>query len=174
MVIQSASGDKQALPKETFRPWVRWVNRLSQPDKDKSGVYLISRFEQKPPDGPANPCDQNVVYIGESSRDRFKGRWRSFHRAAFGVNGKHRGGKKYREQFGGDSSVLYVATLSSEVLLRVLLGFATCDWFNITSSNTKVGQNLAGIEELLIKYMERNLILLYSLEHGTRPICNAH
>ena len=35
------------------------------------------------------------------------------------------------------------------------------------------GQHLAAIEDLLIKYMERKLILLYSLDHGNRPICNA-
>jgi hypothetical protein len=162
-----------------FTPWVSWGNRRSQPEKDESGVYLIGRFEQQPPPGPADPFDERVVYIGESLSERFQGRWRSFGRAAFKGEGGNRGGKKYRERFGGNASAVYISTMSSEVLIKVFLGYAKCDLLDIMASDLKVDERpkeiedlLIKIEDLLIKYMERRLILLYSLVHGNRPICN--
>lgn len=159
-----------------FTPWVSWANRNSLPDKGKPGVYLIGRFEKQPPLGPADPFVESVVYIGESSGGRFQSRWRSFERSAFKGKGRHRGGKRYKERFGGDSSVLYVSTLSDEGLLKAFLGLDTCSLLDINASGARVritGAALREIDDLLIKYMERRLILLYSLAHGRRPACNA-
>ena len=159
-----------------FTPWVSWANRNSLADKDKSGVYLIGRFEQLPPPGPADPLEKNIAYIGESSGGRFQSRWRAFARSAFKGSGRHRGGKRYKEIFGGDSSVLYVSALSDEGLMKALLGLDTCSLLNINAGDAKLDmtdQALMEIDSPLIKYMERRLILLYSLAHGHRPPCNA-
>ena len=158
-----------------FTPWVSWVNRNSLPDKGKPGVYLIARFEQQPPLEPADPFEKRIVYIGESSGGRFQSRWRSFERSAFKNKGRHRGGKRYKERFGGDSSILYVSTLSDEGLVKAFLGLATCALLDINASSAKVDitdELLREIDDLLVKYMERRLILLYSVAHGHRPACN--
>ncbi len=160
----------------SFSPWANWASRNNLPDKDKPGVYLIARFEQKSPSGPADPFEKSIVYIGESSGGRFQSRWRSFERSAFKDKGKHRGGKRYKEQFGGDSSVLYISTLSGDGLVKTFLGLETCPFLDINASSAKVDMTdklLSEIDDLLVKYMERRLILLYSLAHGHRPVCNA-
>ena len=159
-----------------FTPWVSWVSRYSLPDKGKPGVYLIGRFEQQPPPGPADPFEERIVYIGESSGGRFQSRWRSFERSAFKDKGRHRGGKRYKEKFGGDLSVLYVSTLSDEGLVKAFLGLEKCALLDIRASGAKVDitdELLREIDDLLVKYMERRLILLYSLAQGRRPACNA-
>lgn len=158
-----------------FSPWVCWANRNSLPDKEKPGVYIIGRFTQSPPSGTANPFDENVVYIGESSVGRFQGRWRSFDRSAFQGTGKHRGGKRYKERFGGDPTVLCVSTLSDEGLVKAFLRLESCLLLGINAGDAKIpitNELLLEIDDLLIKYVERRLILLYSLTHGNRPICN--
>ena len=159
-----------------FSPWVRWAARNNLPDRDKPGLYIIGRFTQPPRPGAADPFDRDVVYIGESSGGRFQGRWRSFDRAAFKGTGKHRGGKRYRERFGGDSTVLFVSTLSDEGLVGAFLKLNRCQLLDINASDAKVpiaNELLSEIDDLLIKYIERRLILLYSLTHGHRPACNA-
>jgi hypothetical protein len=148
-------------------------------DSDKSGIYLIGRFTQPPPSGTADPFDNSVVYIGESSRERFRGRWRSFERAAFKGTGKHRGGKRYKEKFGGDSSVLYISILTDEGIIKAFLGLEKYSFIEHITDDIKVTDTveldvlLHEIDDLLIKYVERRLILLYSLIHGNRPACNA-
>ena len=166
----------------SFSPWVNWASRNSLPGRDKPTVYLIARFEQNPSPGPADPCEKSIVYIGGSSRGRLQARWRSFDGAAFEDKGRHRGGKRYNEQFGGDSSVVYVATLPGDGLITAFLELGTCPLLDISISNsgssakvdiTDVILFLDEIEDLLVRYMERRLILLYSLAQGHRPLCNA-
>ena len=163
-----------------FTPWVSWASRNSVLDKGKSGVYLIGRLEKHAPPGPADPFDENVVYIGESSGERFQRRWGSFERSAFEAKGRHRGGTRYKERFGGDSSVLYVSTLSDKGLLKAVLGLDTCSLLDVNADNPRScitdeapDDMLVEIDSLLIKYMERRLILLYSLANRRRPACNA-
>ena len=172
-MIPTASGDRKVSI--SFTPWASWAHRNSLDDKDRSGVYLIGRFEQPPPAGPADPLEKNIVYIGESAEGRFQSRWRAFARSAFGVGGKHRGGRRYREKFGGDSSVLYVSALSCEGLMKALLGIDTCSLLDIDADHAKLGMKEEALPEInspLAKYMERRLILLYSLAHGHMPPCN--
>jgi hypothetical protein len=159
----------------SFTPWVCWANRNKLPDKNKSGVYLIGRFEQKPSPGPADPSEGSIVYIGESSDGTFQSRWRSFDRASFKAKGRHRGGKRYKEKFGGDSSVLYVSILSVSSLMKAFLGLDTCSFLGIGTESAKVhltDEVLEEVDDLLIKYVERRLIFLYSITHGHRPACN--
>ena len=159
-----------------FTPWVAWVDRNKQPESDKPGVYLIGRFKEQPPAGPANPLDKRVIYIGESAAGRQKGRWRSFARTAFKNTGKHGGGKKFKELFGDDSSMVYVSFITDEDLIREMwkkranstLGLDKSQW-----KATVTNDIFIEIAELVIKYEERRLILQYALLHGHRPLCNA-
>lgn len=163
----------------SFSPWVCWVARNSLPDKEKPGVYIIGRFTQPPPSGAADPFDKNVVYIGESSEGRLQRRWRSFEQAAFKGKGKHRGGKRYSQKFGGDSSVLYVSILPDENIVNGFLEPGKCLFIDNVTGDIKVTDAveldvlLHEIDDLLVKYVERRLILLYSIAHGNRPACNA-
>jgi len=138
-------------------------------------VYLIARFEQGPSPGSADPLEKNIVYIGQSSAGRFQGRCRAFENAAFRNKGKNRAGKRYRQLFDGNSSPLYVSVLSGKGLVKAFLGLEVCPLLDINGSSAKVDitdKLLGEIDDLLIKYMERRLILLYSLAHGYRPVCN--
>ena len=163
----------------SFAPWVSWTSRSSLPGIDRPSVYIIGRFGQPPPSGAANPFDKNVVYIGESSEGRLRGRWRSFELAAFRGTGKHRGGKRYNQAFGGDSSVLYVSILPDKEIVKVFLRFGRCSFIDDVTASIKVTAAseledlLWDIDDLLVKYVERRLILLYSIVHGNRPACNA-
>jgi len=158
-----------------FSPWAKWASRNNLTNEDDSGVYLIARFDQEPHSGPGSPFEKSIVYIGESSGGRLRGRWRSFERSAFKSKGRHRGGKRYRELFGGTSSVLYVSVLSGKGLIKAFLGFERCPFLDISCSSAKAETDnlLHEIDDLLMKYVERRLILLYSLAHGHRPACNA-
>ena len=159
---------------ECFAPWVRWANKSSLPDRSKSGVYIIGRFENEPPLGPADPLDKGVVYIGESSTARLQNRWRSFERSVRS-KGKHRGGKRYKEMFGEDLSVAYISTLPGDRLMKAFLKLDSCSFLDISASDAKVDgtdELLREIDDLIIKYMERRLILLHSLANGRRPACN--
>lgn len=163
----------------SFSPWISWNNRNSLPGKNKSGVYLIGRFMLPPISGPADPFDEHVVYIGESASGRFQGRWRSFGRAAFEGKGRHGGGIRYRQKFGGDYSVVYVSILLDEEIVKEFLEPGKYSFIDNITSAVKVTDAieldvlLHEIDDLLIKYVERRLILLYSIAHGNRPPCNA-
>lgn len=91
----------------SFSPWMKWSVRdkyLKQlRGKMQSGVYLIARFNEVPPLGTAEPLDEIVLYIGESTKDRLADRWRSFDKTAFGKGGKHRGGIRYKKQYSSGS-----------------------------------------------------------------------
>jgi hypothetical protein len=143
---------------------------------DLSGVYLLGQFTGVPNVDVGDPLHENVLYIGESSRERFAGRWRSFGRTAFEGKGRHRGGLRYRAIFGNDSSALWVSVLSSSTLMKGYLGLATCPFLDITGNQSTIGIDekvLMEIDDLLVKYVERRLILLHTLAVGHRPVCNA-
>ena len=156
-----------------FTPWLPWASRQQSPYKDKSGVYLIARFLKQPPSGPADPLEDEIVYIGESCKERLQSRWRSFDRAAF-RDGKHRGGKKYKQLFGGTSTVLFVATFPDTDLVESFLttGVSLLDINRNSAKDVIDFDFLNEIDDLIVKYMERRLILLYSLARGHRPLCN--
>ncbi len=158
-----------------FSPWASWASRTSLPDKDKTGLYLLARFEEKLSLGPANYLEKSIVYIGQTSKQAFKKRLRAFGNAAFENKGKNRAGKRYKEQFGGDSSLLYISTLPEEELMKAFLSSRTYPSLGIDKSHINVditAEFLSEIDDLLVKYLERKLILLYSLAHGQRPACN--
>ena len=161
-----------------FSPWVNWVNRNSLAGKgkeDKGGVYLFARFEQEPPHGPADTLEKSVIWVGQSSKRTFKSRWDPFGRVAFKEMTRKGRAKRYGELFGGDQSHLYVSTLPVQELLKAFLKIRPCSLLDIDAGNAEVDVTdkfLPEIDDLLIKYMERRLILLYALHHGHRPVLN--
>jgi hypothetical protein len=162
------------IPEVCFSAWTKWSNRNKLPNVAKSGVYLIATFAEEPPDGPADPREKGVVYIGESASGRIQQRLRAFGRAAFQGKGKNRGGRRYQHLFGTDSSTVYVSTLSGPDLVRALLGLATCSLLDISQNNFKgeVNEVLDEANDLAVKYIERKLLLLHFLAHEHRPACN--
>ena len=159
-----------------FSPWVNWVNRntLARRDgKDIGGIYLFARFEQGPLTNSADPLENSVIYIGQSSKGTFKSRWEAFGRAVLKVKGR---GKRYVSLFGSDLSCLYVATLSVKEVVKAFLTIGSCSFLDVDASSAMVdatsGKFLDNNVDLLLKYMERRLILLYTLHHGYRPLLN--
>ena len=167
-------GTRMVTPQVGFSEWARWSSRNRLPNVGKSGVYLVARFEEEPSGGPADPYEKGVVYIGESARGMIQQRLRAFGGAAFQDKGRNRGGRRYRQMFGTDSSTVYVSTLSGPDLVSALLEFATCSLLGISKSNFKgeMDEVLDEANDLVVKYMERKLMLLYFLAHEHRPACN--
>jgi hypothetical protein len=59
--------------------------------------------------------------------------------------------------------------------MKALLGLDTCSLLDVDAGHVKLGmtdESFPEIDSPLIKYMERRLILLYSLAHGHAPPCN--
>jgi len=163
-----------------FGSWTDWGSRKSLTDKNKSGVYLISRIEEELLDGPANPFDTRVVYIGETTNGTFEKRWTAFQRAVMTDKGRHPGGKRYKKIYGKDLSFLYVSHIPIELIMKAFLQLEKYSLLDISGHDVKLDLDiellarlLGEIDNLLIKYMERRLILLYVLHNGHKPICNA-
>ena len=162
----------------SFSPWISWFNRNNLAGKGKAdvgGVYLFARFEYEPPSGPVEPSEKRIVYIGQSSRQTFKGRWDPLERYLKANKGKGRA-KRYGDLFGDDLSHLYVSTLPYADLLRAFLKIAPCSFLDINCGNIATVMTdefkFIDVDDLLIKYVERRLILLYALRHGYRPVLN--
>lgn len=164
-----------------FSSWVSWISRNSLAGKgmeDQGGVYLFARFQHQPSPGSADPLEKSVICIGQSSKGEggFKSRWDAFEGAVKNRTGKYRA-RIYVELFGTDLSHLYVSTLPCQELQKAFLELAPCSLLDIYVSNAKVTitgnlELLNEVNDLLIKYMERKLILLYALHHGYRPVLN--
>lgn len=98
------------------------------------------------PTGNANPLDDNIIYFGETCR-RLKGRWDQFDRSAFRSKPGHSGGRNYRRLYGDVGQYLYVAAMPVIIPDKTL-------------------------RSSFIRFVERNLILNYVVEHNMRPKCN--
>jgi hypothetical protein len=169
----------------SFSPWVNlanWNDLVSNEEEDKGGIYLFARFEREPHVDSANPLDKSVIYVGQSSKGTFKGRWNLFYEGLKNPTlvqanpKKYPRARRYIEYFGPDSSLqsLYVASLSYQNLGKVLLKIGKCSLFDIDPSIAEVDITNPDFHILdsLIKYIERRLILLYTLHHGYRPFLN--
>jgi hypothetical protein len=130
-----------------FTEWVKWQNREEIGNISSPGVYILGNFKRLP-NGPANPVDENVIYIGETCDNTLKARWNQFHRSAFLFKEGHSGGIAYRNTIGDNGENLYVAA------------FAVLE----LPQDTK---------PLFIRFAERKLILEFALKNGKRPLCNS-
>lgn len=161
-----------------FSGWVSWKNRNGLAS-GRGGLYLFARFEREVPSGPANPLEKSVVYIGQSSKQTFRSRWNPFGRGLRNPATAKGRAARYIKSFGVPPLFPHVAVLPiGEIVKSFSLG-VPCPWLDLygNAANAKVNIGsqhdfLEKIEDLLVKYMERRLILLYALEHGARPALN--
>jgi len=135
-----------SLPKIEFSPWAQWNNRLEITDFRSPGVYILAKFKNVP-QGPGNPLDKKVIYVGETCNQSLRSRWYQFDRSAFQSKDGHSGGWNYNEEFGDKGQDLFVAAMPV----------------------TDVPEKL---RHLFIRYVERKLILDYAVEHESQPILN--
>ncbi len=118
---------------------------------DKPGVYLLAHFDENQKPSNVSMSD-DIVYIGETTRQTISVRLDQFERSAFMRKNGHSGGWTYSELFLGAKQVgeapdnLYVSILS----------------VNRDEKESKA----------YIKYVERLLIWEYFKEQGDYPPCN--
>lgn len=76
-------------------PWKRWAECKPTLRHGIPGLYLLARFEARPP-ANVNPLDKAIVCIGESDDLRY--RLKQFHRTAFDLKegGTHGPAKTFR------------------------------------------------------------------------------
>jgi hypothetical protein len=133
------------LPTIEFTPWTPWNARTSLAKRRCKGVYMMARFEGSPPDS-ASHLDQNVLYIGESTKQSLKTRIKDFDQSAFGKKKSHGGGKAYRKLPNNDEDHLYISVFPVEL-------------------EEDIGR-------IFILYVERKLLLEHVQANGKLPCCN--
>jgi len=139
-------GPTSGLP--TFSAWMPWSNRDGLRESAYPGVYVLSHLNEAPSQvDPADPLIPEVIYIGETTRNTLKGRWRQFDRTAFRGKEEHYGGRTYRERIGGDGRLLHVSA-----------------WGASDMSEPE--------RSAFIKYVERALLWEYVRRWGQLPECN--
>jgi len=141
---------KPKLPEVTFSKWYRWSDRNSIEGSKNPGVYLLAKFERSPPSsGPANPLQDEIVYIGETCAS-LRRRWCQFNNSAF-RNGKgHSGGYTYRRKMQDKGENLFVAA------------------FPVSADVTP-----QALQFSFIRFLERKLILDFVIYHENKlPSCN--
>ena len=113
---------------------------------NEPGMYLLAHF-RNPPNGRAEPDEQEIIYIGETCDNILWRRWRQFDRAAFGNGEQHGGGITYSQVFSDQGGSLYVAAFPVR------------------------GSNRPG-HAYFIRYVERKPLWNYVRKWGRAPRCN--
>jgi hypothetical protein len=165
----------------SFSPWVNsasW-NSLAGGKEDQGGVYLFAKFEHEPPLGPADSLEKSVVYIGQSSKS-FKSRWHLFFKGlenpteAKSNPNKYPRALRYMSKFGEDSPPPHVACLPLQHLKQAFLNPGSYSLLDIDTGvyrgRTTTQDFLDMHSELLLKYIEQRLIVLYACHHGDTPV----
>lgn len=134
------------LPDVIFSNWLPWNDRRAIPGHDFQGVYLLGRFENKVPTMVSH-TDENVIYIGESTRQCLRTRIKDFNRSAFLQKNGHSGGWTYYAQYADKGETLYVSGFPVKIEKDVL-------------------------RTQFIYYLERKLILDFVLKWDRLPACN--
>jgi hypothetical protein len=147
--FEATGGNGVNLPDIVFSQWTRWTERGNLDGINEPGVYILAHFTT-PPSGNADPQVKEIIYIGETCERTLQIRWREFDRAAFQNRDTHAGGITYREIFGDKGDTLFVA--------KFPLGAPS--------------EEFRPFLPLLIRYVERKLLLEYALKWGGAPRCN--
>jgi hypothetical protein len=87
-----------AMKMPNFQSWVHWSNRATVKDCLKPGVYLLARFDDKPP-AIVDPLGTELIYVGETSKRTLTKRWGEFHGCAYCQKGVHSGGWTFAALF---------------------------------------------------------------------------
>lgn len=139
-------------PDIIFSEWYAWDDVKSIPHGERTGLYIIARFDHRP-EGVADHNAKEILYIGEThgkSQNIHKRLTKFFKAARVGdMIHKHSGGNRFNRELGGDLSNIYVA------------GFAP-----IIEDDRYLNP--------FIFYAERKLIWNYIVAHGDIPSCNGY
>jgi hypothetical protein len=165
----------------SFSTWVKWEERRAL--DTEQGVYLWGRFPDNKPSetSSANPIQENVIYVGESCKGQgcFRKRWDLFDEGLtypdrVQANPKHYPRAKiYLENFGPDKTPLYVATITIQKLMQWLRQTKHFNHLDITNiSLTTVESFDENNRDLLVRYIERLIILSYAIKNHKKPIIN--
>src|SRR5436190_224394 len=84
-----------------FQPWLRWADRSRTANCERSGVYLLARFNKRPP-RVVDPRAKEVIYIGETCSQALTARWYQFNCSAFLRKAGHSGGWTFSTTYCGD------------------------------------------------------------------------
>jgi hypothetical protein len=174
------------LPVIKFSQWFPWKNRNTVSGKSLPGVYLLARFEDRDtPSERADPLDQHIVYIGETSRP-LSTRWNDFNREAFGGGAPHSGATTYREkQYPDTEGALYLAAMPSPPSQwRVWASMPEAELRRFSVSPEELQQLKRGLDEKApakrkgplngawVKFVERKVLLDFVLKWDKLPDCN--
>jgi hypothetical protein len=146
-----AGAERKGVGMEAFSRWVRWDDRLSLPQWDGPGVYVLARFEGAPP-AIVDPLDERVLLIAETHDQTLAQRWRQFHRCATRGQRGHAGGRTFWSIFGngGDTEIP--------------------GWLCVAASGVP-----AGVDDVkaYARGIKQDLLGRYEDRHGVPPACNA-
>ena len=132
--------------------WVPFKELKNIQGMDNPGVYLLAHFEGRPAASNVSLSD-NIVYIGETTRQALSSRLWQFAQSAFSRKSGHSGGWTYSKLFLGERPIdeapddLYVSILSVDREEKESKAY--------------------------IKYIERLLIWEYFKVQGNYPPCNS-
>lgn len=134
--------------RQDWSRWVPWPDRSLVADRSRPGVYMLAAFRRVVPRGSASICQQ-VLYIGETTKQTLHLRVRDFAHSAFSGRNAHAGGKTFFREFQltQPPDWLFIAAFAPEAPSRVL--------------------------GALIKHVERELIWQYANRYGRLPRCNS-
>lgn len=99
-------------PDIQFSEWYAWDDVKDIPHGERTGLYIIARFDQKP-EGKADHNAKEILYIGEThgkSQNIHKRLTMFFKAARVGdMIHKHSGGNRFNRELAGDLNNVYAA-----------------------------------------------------------------
>jgi hypothetical protein len=131
--------------------WFPFKEVRNIPDVDKPGVYLLAHFAKNPRASNVSMSD-NIIYIGETTKQTINARLDQFAGSAFMQKNGHSGGWTYSRIYLGEQQV-------SEVPGNLYVSIFSVDREEKES-------------KAYIKYVERLLIWEYFKVQGDYPLCN--
>ncbi len=134
-----------------FEVWLRWADRCGIDGCDQPGVYLLGRFEDRPPDR-VKPLVAEIIYIGETCSQTLEKRWYQFNRSAFEQKPGHSGGWTFANRFCNNK-------------INV-----PCPWLYVAALPVRMDEPY---RSAYIRFTERRLILDHVQRFGRLPLCNS-
>jgi hypothetical protein len=135
-------------PAIKFSGWFAWHRRKEVPVTSAPGIYLLAKFRSAPK-GNADPLDQGIIYVGETTRSHSQ-RWYEFNNSAFNNKPGHSGGWSYVDRYNDSGRGLYVAVMP----------------VTVTSLPDE------GVRNMFIQYVERKILVDFTFRFGHPPPLN--
>jgi len=138
------------IPK--FSEWMRFSEYKNFSKRNLPGVYLLAHFKRKP-SGKANPKSEEIIYVGETTKQTLAKRLNQFCRSALKRTREHSGGSTYSKEF-----------LNSRSRDR--------HWAKLHIALLAVDKEGMEGSALFIKVVERIIIWEYYKKYKQSPKCN--